>query len=518
MSTDSQASNGAAASDSLLTDDKKILDAQNMDGDNVKRNTTRTQWKQWAACISATLSMVAAGTVYGWTTTTKPQFVNKTKSYASFDVSEDEFSWVISITVIGSMVGALYGAYVTTSLGRRTCLLMTSIFYIAGWLLVITAQRVWFLYVSRFILGIGVGMSYTANPTYISEVADVNIRGALSTLTAVNVFAGSLIACSIGPWFSYQVLNFSLLSIPLLFILTFAWFPETPYFLVNKGRDAQAEKAIGFFKGISNQDELQKELDEVRRNIGDDTDSELKFKLQDILLLKKVRNLRALCIVMGLILGQQMSGNFATMQYVEDVFPKDNAVINSHVATIIVIAVGLAAGTLSTLTVEEAGRRRLLLFSSFACAITLAALGIYMTVSSEGADMKSVNLIPLIDLTIFQVVYQIGLGTMPNLLIGELFPTNVKGIAGAIITIFDGLMSFTVTKLFPSVAQGTMFLIFSGSCFILFIFIYGFIPETKCKTFHEIQEILGDLRPFRVSEKQTKCCQANDSNVNRQDA
>lgn len=354
-------------------------------------------------------------------------------------------------------------------------------------------------------------MSYTANPMYVSEVADVNIRGALSTLMAVNVFTGSLIACSVGPWNTYFVLGVVVLAIPVLFVLTFVWFPETPYYLVSKGKNVQAMNSISFFTGIKDEVLLQEELDLVRKNMGDDSDGssfeEFKFKISDISLLMKVRNRRALFIIMGLILGQQLSGNFTTIQYLETMFKSAKIGIDSHMATIIVLAVGLVSGAIATMTVENAGRRPLLIYSSFGCAVTLLILGTYLNRFASGTDVSAINLLPVIDVIIFTVIYQIGLGTMPNLLIGELFPTNVKGIAGALITIFDGLMGFVVSKLYKS--NDTFYLVFSASCFILFIFVCGFVPETKRKTFNEIQDMLGEMRPFRMSIGKTRCWPIN---------
>ncbi|XP_058804249.1 facilitated trehalose transporter Tret1-like isoform X2 [Phymastichus coffea] len=497
---------------------KETPKIQEMDAAKVAKQprSRRTQWKQWAACISATLSMVAAGTVYGWTTTMQKR-LNHIADDLPFRIEADESSWVVSVTVIGSMIGPFYGAYVAASYGRKLCLLATAAFYVTGWLLVIFAQAAWYLYLSRIILGIGVGMSYTANPMYVSEVADVNIRGALSTLIAVNVFTGSLLACSVGPWVAYRVLGVVMLAVPVLFLASFVWFPESPYYLVSKGRSAEALRALRFFKGLGDEAELRQELELVRRNIGEQASSgqssadELKFKFSDFLLLMKTNNRRALLIVMALILGQQLSGNFSTMQYLETMFETADSAVDSHVATIIVLAVGLVSGATCTLMVEGAGRRPLLIFSGFGCAVVLGVLGAYLAVDHAPKDNvnSAINLLPVLDVIVFQVVYQIGLGTMPNLLIGELFPTNVKGIAGAIVTVFDGLTGFVVSKMFEviftNVGPHVPYLFFSASCTILFVFVYAFVPETKRKTFNEIQDILAELKPFEQSAFSASC-------------
>lgn len=375
---------------------------------------------------------------------------------------------------------------------------MSSLFFIIGWLIVIIAWDVWALYASRIILGVGVGMSYTTNPMYVSEVADVNIRGALGTLITVNVFTGSLLTCSVGPWVSYRFLGIMLLIIPIIFILVFAWFPETPVYLAGKGRLEEATSAIMFFKGIDDRQEAREELGIVLKNVGEDDDcggTEFQRWKDRMTQLMLPSNRRALCIIIGLIVVQQLSGAFSTMQYLETLFSGANISIDSNVASIIVIAVGFVSGTVATMTVEGAGRRPLLIMSTIGSSVALAVLAVYLMFNARGDDVSSISLLPVIDIIFFQIAYQIGLGTLPNALIGELFPTNVKGLAGATVTVSDGLLGFTVSKLYQvigsSLGAHAVYFFFAGFCFIGFIFVIAYVPETKCKTFGEIQEILS---------------------------
>lgn len=446
--------------------------------------------------FSATLSMIAAGTVYGWSTTILSRLMDG--SEVPVRITSDEGSWIVSLTVIGSMIGPFIGASMASRYGRKFCLLFSSLFYIAGWIIVIFAKNVAALYASRIVLGVGVGMSYTTNPMYVSEVADTNIRGALGTLIAVNVFTGSLIACSVGPWVSYTVLGTVMLLIPIVFVGTFMWFPESPYYLATKGRNDEALRAISFFKGIDDPDEAAQELEVVHRNIDESSvDSEdWRVKLRRLL---SSNNRTAFLIVLGLIVAQQLSGSFSTMQYLENLFRKTNIGIDSNIATIIVLAVGLVSGTLSTGLVEDAGRRPLLLVSTLGSAVTLGVLAIYLLLDFQGNDVSSVNLLPVIDVILLQIAYQVGLGTLPNALIGELFPTSAKGIAGAAITVSDGILGFAVSKLYQVIGDlvgnpHMVYFVFSGSSFLAFVFVLLYVPETKSKSFVEIQEDLAKNR------------------------
>ncbi|XP_031828519.1 facilitated trehalose transporter Tret1 isoform X2 [Nomia melanderi] len=478
--------------------------------------TNRTQWRQWLACISATLSMVAVGTVYGWTTTSLSRLTSG-DSDVPVKLTDDECSWIVSLTVIGSMIGPFLGAYLADRLGRKRGLLLSSAFFIIGWIIVLFAETVTALYISRIILGIGVGISYTTNPMYISEVADVNIRGAVGTLIAVNVFTGSLLTCSIGPWVSYQVLAGILLVIPILFIFCFIWFPETPHFLAVKGYKAEASKSLAFFKGIPDINEAKGELYLVVRVPSESHKSRLSVNstqstkiikhtwLAKLKIMRLSNNFRALSIILGLITAQQLSGNFSTMQYLKVLFDKAAVGIDSNVATIIVLAVGLVSGGLATATVEGAGRRPLLMISSLGSFVTLAVLAIYLMLEARHVDVSAVNYLSVVDVILFQVAYQVGLGTLTNALIGELFSSEVKGVASAIVTVFDGILGFAVSKLYQvigdSLGSHTVYFFFSVSCFLAFLMILFFVPETKGKTYSEIQILLS-----RRNGKNKKVC------------
>lgn len=469
----------------------------------------RTQWRQWLAGISATLSMVAAGTVYGWTTTSLPRLQSGGPD-VPVTLTPDEGSWLVSLTVIGSMIGPFLGAALADRCGRKRCLLISSGFYMAGWLIVLFAKTAIALYVARVILGVGVGMSYTTNPMYVSEVADVNIRGALGTLIAVNVFTGSLLTCSVGPYVSYQVLVAVLLAVPVFFVACFVWFPETPHFLAARGRRAEASRALAFFKGIRDRDEARRELDLALRGLPPDDPRaqpppripapqppkhNWPSKLRMLLL---PANGRALGIVLGLITAQQLSGNFSTMQFLSVLFNETSIGIDSDLATILVLAVGLVSCGFATATVEGAGRRPLLIVSTLGSALSLAVLAVHLMLGHFGWDLSSVKLLPVATVIVFQIAFQIGLGTLPSALIGELFPTEVKAAAGAIVIIVDGVLGFAVTKMYQVIGDElgayTVYYFFAAACFLAFVMVAFLVPETKGRSFSEIRELLAGGR------------------------
>ena len=445
--------------------------------------------------------MISVGTVYGWITISLPSLTSGDN--VPLKLTDDEGSWLVSLTIIGSTIGPFMGASIADRYGRRFCLLGCSGFFILGWSFVLLATNVEILYVSRVILGIGVGIAYTTSPMYLSEVANTEIRGALGTLTAVNVFTGSLFTCCIGPWVSYATLASVLLILPMIFVVIFIWFPESPYYLVAIGRRKEAYKSISYFKGTTKRNELKTEMEHICKILGRDNsfksnsrsaDMNRQSWLDKMRLMKQPSNKRALCIVIGLTTAQQLSGNFSTMQYLESLFTKMKT-INSNAATIIVLIVGLLSGTIATAMVEKVGRRKLLITSTLGLWVTLVFFSSYFGFVKIFPNSPLIlDSLAVIDVICYQISYQLGLGTLTNALLGELFPTEAKSVAGAIVMMFDGTFGFIVSKLYQVINDSAglyvTYVIFALCSFISFGMVYYFVPETKGKNYQEIRALL----------------------------
>ncbi|XP_068983682.1 uncharacterized protein [Bombus flavifrons] len=214
-------------------------------------------------------------------------------------------------------------------------------------------------------------------------------------------------------------------------------------------------------------------------------------------------NRRALLIMLVLIMAQHLSGNFITMRYLE-VFSKTTIGIESNVATILVLAVDLISGTLSTLTVECLGRRKLLIVSTLGSCFTLTILATYLLLVQYNSDVSLDSTIPVFVLIIYQVMFQIGLGTLPNVLLCDLFPTKLKGFVGAIFVIFDGAIGFIASKVNEVITDNlewhAIFFIFATSCSLAFLMVFIWVPETKGKTYHEIEALLAGENLISLNE------------------
>lgn len=135
----------------------------------------------------------------------------------------------------------------------------------------------------------------------------------------------------------------------------------------------------------------------------------------------------------------------------------------------------------------------LLTISASVMSICLAGLGTYFYVK-ENVDLSSYSMVPVACVALFIIVFSIGFGPIPWLMIGELFPNKVKGIAGSISAAFNWSLAFTVTKLFQNMlnlfGNAITFEIFAIICAIGTAFVFFNVPETKGKDIAEVQALL----------------------------
>jgi MFS family permease len=149
----------------------------------------------------------------------------------------------------------------------------------------------------------------------------------------------------------------------------------------------------------------------------------------------------------------------------------------------------------STLLVDKAGRRILLLFSSTVMAVCLTVLGLCFYLQMNGHDVSTLSWLPLACVSIFIIVFSMGFGPIPWIMIGELFPSNVKGIASAVAAAFSWIFAFAVTKAFQNLVDllgsPVTFWLFAVMCVAATIFTAILVPETKGK---DLQDIQAELR------------------------
>src|SRR5580658_5604136 len=167
----------------------------------------------------------------------------------SFNLSTRMEEWVVSIVLVGAMIGALVGGAVSDRIGRRATLVWAGIIFIVGSVVAPLSPNVTVLIVARFIIGLGIGFTSVTAPVYVSELAPPQSRGMLIGLYQLALTVGIALADLTGYWLAGQHawrLMFGLGAIPAaLFVLLLMTLPESPRWLYAHNRIAEAESVLG---------------------------------------------------------------------------------------------------------------------------------------------------------------------------------------------------------------------------------------------------------------------------------
>lgn len=146
--------------------------------------------------------------------------------------------------------------------------------------------------------------------------------------------------------------------------------------------------------------------------------------------------------------------------------------------------------------VDKLGRRILLLLSIIMMALCLFSLAGYFYMKMDlGMDVNQLGWIPLSSLSVYVIAFSLGFGPIPWMLMGEIFPSQIRGCASSIACLFNWFCVFLITKFFPSFAVqfgiGKVFWFFVICCLVGTLYVYVLVPETKGKSLEEIQDMLG---------------------------
>ncbi|XP_031838232.1 trehalose transporter 1-like protein [Nomia melanderi] len=446
-------------------------------------------WPQYLAAITATLSMAASGSHIGWTSPTLP---NLKSPDSHIFLTSDDASWIASFVLLGSIPGNICSAFIVDWLGRKICLLIAGVPLLVSWILIILAWRPYVLYIARFIAGFGLGVAYVVCPMYIGEIADKEIRGSLGSFIKLMVTFGELYAHAVGPFVSYNCLIYSCAIIPVIFFLSFTWMPESPYYLLMKNREDKAMKSLKSLKRYATQDQLEEDMEQMQKTvIRDLTD---KGHCWD--LFNTPGNRKAVLISFGLQMVLQFSGLAAIESYTQEILEEADTDLSAGIAVIILSVLQLIAGVAAAALVDNLGRRPLLLVTTLLGGLSLAVTGAFYFLKLQmSVDTSNAGWILHASVIFYELIVALGLNPLSYMMLGELFPTNVKGAAVSLANVWASLLAFFVSKMYQVISDScgvyTSFGWFAVSCFVGIVFIFFMVPETKGKSLLEIQEDLN---------------------------
>lgn len=436
-------------------------------GDQVVSSTNRLV--QYIASLASTLGALAAGMTLAWTSSAGDDGKNLESLY-DIHISKDEFSWISSLVAIGSAVICIPIGILTDMIGRKYSMLLMVVPFTIGWLLIIFAKSVIMFYIGRFITGLSGGAFCVAAPIYTAEIAENEIRGTLGSYFQLLLTTGILLSYILGTFVNMRILSIISALVPLIFFVVFMFMPESPSYYLKKGNEKFARKNLIKLRGI--QYNIENELQNQKDALEETNKNSVSFWI----LIKSKTTLKSFIIAYGLMFFQQLSGVNVVIFYTNSIFEKANTGLNPSYSTIIVGVMQILAVFVSTLIVDRAGRRILLLISIIFLCLTSCTLGVYFYLLKNEVDVNSIKWLPLVSVCIFIIMFNMGFGPLPWMMMGEIFAPEVKSVAASSACLFNWILVFIVTKFFSDLSKtidlDATFWLFAVICLIGTFFVY----------------------------------------------
>jgi SP family galactose:H+ symporter-like MFS transporter len=400
-----------------------------------------------------------------------------------FLLSPAQVEVVVSCVLVGALLGAIVGGVLADRFGRRRVIIVTAILFAAGAIETALAPSISLLIAGRIIVGTAIGVASFTTPLYISEVAPVNIRGRLVSINQVALTSGivisylvdySLVAVQGWRWM------FALATVPAI-ILAIGMFllPESPRWLVSRNLIDSAQKVLIRIRG--NKD-VNVELEDIQKSLAVQSGG-----WRD-LFTPLIRP--ALIVGVGLAILQQITGINTVIYYAPMIFEFTGikSASASILATVGVGLVNVVMTVVALVLVDRIGRRPLLLAGLSGMIVGLGVLGLAFFLPGLSG---SLGWIAEISLMLYVGAFAVGLGPVFWLLISEIYPLKIRGVAMSIATSANWGANLFVALTFLTLIQATgrslTFWIYALVGVAAWLFTWFLVPETKGRSLEEIE-------------------------------
>ncbi len=451
------------------------------------------------------LSVVAAlgGILFGYDTAV----ISGTTDIVARQFSLDDLAkgWYVGCALIGSIIGVLVAGMLSDFLGRKKTMLISALMFSISAIGCAVCSGMTQLVVFRMIGGFGIGVVSVVSPAYISEIAVPEKRGMLVSLYQLAITVGFLLAylvnylvlkaadtslCTTSASIrSIQPLGVRMFNseywrgmlgyetIPdLLFLLVIFFIPESPRWLIVKGRD---EKARGVLSRIyPAPDDVSAQMALTKASIAGEVKSEWKALLEP-----GIRTAVLLGSAIA-ILGQFMGVN-AVLYYGPEIF-KDAGFEDPLFSTVLVGVVNMLTTVIALLIIDKVGRKQLVYWGVSGMIVCLLMIALYFLPSTQ---------LPTWFMLTFFLLYvfctAISICAVIFVLLGEMYPNRVRGLAMSIAGFALWVGTYLIGQLTPWMLThltpaGTFFL-FALMCLPYLWIMWRKIPETTGKTLEEIE-------------------------------
>ena len=427
---------------------------------------------------------------------------------SNFSLGTEQTGFIVSSVLIGSSVGALSIGSLSDKFGRKRLLVLASILFLIGSGLSIFAMGFVSMIIARIILGFAVGSASALTPAYLAELADAPHRGSLGTMFQLMITLGILLAYVSNLGFLHHnllglrdwrwMLGSALIPALLLFIGSII-LPESPRYLVEKGNIDEARDVLHELRKNNPKEDPDKELADIQM-----VANQPKGGLKELFTFARP----AVIVAILLMLLQQLVGINSVIYFLPQVFIKGFGFPESN-AIWISVGIGVVNFVCTILAyniMDKFNRKTILLFGSIVMALSIGILSILnFTLQVQDAAVPTMILIG-----IYIFGFAVSWGPICWLMIGEIFPLNVRGVGTSIGSAANWIGNFIVSQFFLELLHvfnnnvGGPFAVFTFFAVVSIFFVIFMVPETRGKSLEEIEMEMRHKAAEKSAEKAAK--------------
>ncbi len=392
--------------------------------------------------------------------------------------------FLVSSVLIGAVIGAATNGILADIFGRKKIIMATAVIFILGSILCAFAPNVYILIISRIFVGFAVGIVNFVVPLYLSEISPKNLRGTLVSLYQWAITAGILFSYFINAVFAQAVYNWRWMLFAgvlpgLILFIGMCFMSDTPRWLVSKNRDDEAKRV---FSRIEPDINVENEIRDIKNTLDSGTEKKFRFKKWMIM---------PFVVGIGIMFAQICTGINTIIYYAPTIFKTAgfDSNLTAIYATTGIGVVNFVMTIVAVFFTDRLGRKPLLYFGLAGVMLSLFALGTsfaFADILGDGLKWVAVG-----SLVTYIICFAMSLGPIGWILVAEVFPLKIRGIAMSICTVSNFAFNFFVVGSFPvllhRIGGAWTFWMFGFVSLICIIFVYFFVPETKGISLEQIE-------------------------------
>lgn len=415
--------------------------------------------------------------------------------------SEAQVGWANSCALLGCLMGSMVSGGFSDRFGRKKGLILSAVLFAVSSVLTGWAPNFYWFVIWRIAGGVAIGMASGISPMYIAEVSPAPWRGRLVAMNQLTIVLGILAAQIVNWWIAESVPDnataemirlswngqyawrwmFTAVAVPsVVFFVSVLLVPESPRWLAMKGKEKAALRTLVRIGG-------ERYGDAALREIRATTPEQRRRVRWGELLSSPLRKVLVIGVVLSVL--QQWSGINVIFNYADEIYRNAGYGVSDVLVNIVITgAINLVFTLVAMGMVDRFGRRVLLLLGFSGICLSHLLLGLAYWFGLRGW--------PVLLLTLCTIgCYAMSLAPVIWVLIAEIFPNRIRGVAVSIAVSALWIACFALTFTFPVLnralgAAGT-FWVYGGICLAGLVFVLRLVPETKNKTLEEIEREFG---------------------------